>query len=139
MQVRALPVGSAEARLPSAEQPESLLPLKHIIARYERNCHGADWRRARRTCGSPAADLYSIIKTTEKLERAFVRDAIDAAQYEEACGRLIGQFKVLWSSMKDTVSSLCCAPPFCILRRFLRRAQQPANPWRSACTSSGRL
>lgn len=49
------------------------------------------------------ADLYAIIKTTEKLERAFVRDAIDAGQYEEACGKLIGQFKVLWASMKDTV------------------------------------
>lgn len=55
------------------------------------------------------ADLYAIIKTTEKLERAFVRDAINAEQYEEACGRLIGQFKVLWASMKDTVSSAALA------------------------------
>ncbi|KAG2453849.1 hypothetical protein HYH02_002056 [Chlamydomonas schloesseri] len=52
------------------------------------------------------ADLYAIIKTTEKLERAFVRDAINAEQYEEACGRLIGQFKVLWASMKDTVPNV---------------------------------
>jgi hypothetical protein len=55
------------------------------------------------------ADLYAIIKTTEKLERAFVRDAINAEQYEEACGRLIGQFKVLWASMKDTVSTAAIA------------------------------
>ncbi|KXZ55649.1 hypothetical protein GPECTOR_2g1199 [Gonium pectorale] len=53
-----------------------------------------------------AKHLYAIIKTTEKLERAFVRDAIDAEQYEEACGKLIGQFRVLWSSMKDTVPSV---------------------------------
>ncbi|EFJ46026.1 hypothetical protein VOLCADRAFT_63009 [Volvox carteri f. nagariensis] len=52
------------------------------------------------------ADLYAIIKTTEKLERAFVRDAIDAGRYEEACGKLIGQFKVLWASMKDTVPNV---------------------------------
>lgn len=56
--------------------------------------------------GHIAADLYAIIKTTEKLERAFVRDAIKAEDYEDACGRLIGQFKVLWSSMKDTVRAL---------------------------------
>ncbi|PNH01904.1 Vacuolar protein sorting-associated protein 28 2, partial [Tetrabaena socialis] len=52
------------------------------------------------------ADLYAIIKTTEKLERAFVRDAIGAEQYEEACSKLIGQFKVLWASMKDTVPNV---------------------------------
>lgn len=51
----------------------------------------------------PLPDLYAIIKTTEKLERAFVRDAISAEAYEEACSKLIGQFKVLWASMKDTV------------------------------------
>lgn len=50
------------------------------------------------------ADLYAIIKTTEKLERAFVRDAVSAEAYEEACSRLIGQFKVLWGSLKDSVS-----------------------------------
>lgn len=49
------------------------------------------------------SDLYSIIKTTEKLERAFVRDAIGADEYETACGRLITAFKVLSSSMKDAV------------------------------------
>ncbi|KAG2501592.1 hypothetical protein HYH03_000097 [Edaphochlamys debaryana] len=52
------------------------------------------------------ADLYAIIKTTEKLERAFVRDAIGAEEYEEACSKLIGQFKVLWGSMKDTVPNV---------------------------------
>lgn len=52
------------------------------------------------------ADLYAIIKTTEKLERAFVRDAISAEAYEEACSKLIGQFKVLWASMKDTVPNV---------------------------------
>lgn len=49
------------------------------------------------------ADLFAIIKTTEKLERAYVRDAVGSAEYEVACERLIQQFKVLWSAVKDQV------------------------------------
>mmetsp|Transcript_3666 Transcript_3666/g.10545 ORF Transcript_3666/g.10545 Transcript_3666/m.10545 type:complete len:209 (-) Transcript_3666:384-1010(-) len=49
------------------------------------------------------ADLFAILKTTEKLERAYVRDAISAKEYEPACEKLIGQFKTLYSSIKDTV------------------------------------
>ena len=39
------------------------------------------------------ADLYALIKTTEKLEKAFGRDAISSEAYESACLRLISQFK----------------------------------------------
>eukprot|EP00250_Pteridium_aquilinum_P008531 c18020_g1_i1 orf=198-833(+) len=49
------------------------------------------------------ADLFAIIKTTEKLEKAYVRDVISPADYEPACTKLIAQFKTLWSSLKDTV------------------------------------
>lgn len=52
------------------------------------------------------ADLYAIIKATEKLERAYVRDDVPAKEYEAACEKLIAQFKTLWSSMRDLVPSI---------------------------------
>lgn len=52
---------------------------------------------------SLAADLYAILKCTEKLERAYVRDGVTAKEYEGQCEKLIAQFKMLWGSMKETV------------------------------------
>ncbi len=52
------------------------------------------------------ADLFAILKATEKLERAYVRDAISAKDYEPACEKLIAQFKTLWESLRDTVGLL---------------------------------
>jgi ESCRT-I complex subunit VPS28 len=49
------------------------------------------------------ADLYAILKCTEKLERAYVRDGVTAKEYEGQCEKLIAQFKMLWGSMKETV------------------------------------
>ena len=49
------------------------------------------------------ADLYAIIKTTEKLERAYVRDIISAQDYEPACQKLIAQLTTLWGGMRQTV------------------------------------
>mmetsp|Transcript_36862 Transcript_36862/g.81990 ORF Transcript_36862/g.81990 Transcript_36862/m.81990 type:complete len:211 (-) Transcript_36862:1536-2168(-) len=49
------------------------------------------------------ADLYAIIKATEKLERAYVRDSINAEAYESACEKLIQQFKVLYGSLRTLV------------------------------------
>lgn len=46
-----------------------------------------------------------MIKSVERLERAFVRDMITAESYEPACHRLLAQFKTLWNSMRDAVSS----------------------------------
>jgi ESCRT-I complex subunit VPS28 len=48
-------------------------------------------------------DLFSIIKATEHLERAFVRDATTPEEYEKACHKLLSQFKMLKSSLKDQV------------------------------------
>ena len=57
-----------------------------------------------------SADLFAILKTTEKLERAWTQDAISAADYELACTKLIAQFKTLWGTLRDTVSVYCRAP-----------------------------
>ena len=65
---------------------------------------------------APFTDLYALLKTTEKLERAFVRDAIAPKDYTPACERLIGQYKTLWDSIRSSVRSseaacaYCCAP-----------------------------
>ncbi|KAJ3447472.1 vacuolar protein sorting 28 isoform 2 vps28 [Anaeramoeba flamelloides] len=44
-------------------------------------------------------NLYSIIKTVEYLERAYVRDAISSENYTKECGKLISQFKVALDSV----------------------------------------
>eukprot|EP00246_Nothoceros_aenigmaticus_P017068 TRINITY_DN808_c1_g1_i1.p1 TRINITY_DN808_c1_g1~~TRINITY_DN808_c1_g1_i1.p1 ORF type:complete len:214 (+),score=43.70 TRINITY_DN808_c1_g1_i1:84-725(+) len=49
------------------------------------------------------ADLFAIIKTTEKLEKAYVRDVISAKEYEPACTKLIAQFRTLKTTLRDTV------------------------------------
>ncbi|KAF5828560.1 subunit of the ESCRT-I complex [Dunaliella salina] len=49
------------------------------------------------------ADLFAILKATEKLERAYVRDAVAPEMYEKACEKLILQFKVLWGSLRHAV------------------------------------
>ncbi len=50
-----------------------------------------------------SADLFAILKTTERLERAYVRDAIGAKQYETACSKLLAQFRTLCTTLKGTV------------------------------------
>ncbi|KAI3711524.1 hypothetical protein L1987_70062 [Smallanthus sonchifolius] len=52
------------------------------------------------------AELYAIIKATEKLEKAYVRDIIPSADYEIECQKLIAHFKTLSSTLKDTVPSI---------------------------------
>lgn len=52
------------------------------------------------------AELYAIIKATEKLEKAYIRDIISPADYETECLKLIAHFKTLSSSLKDTVPSI---------------------------------
>ena len=54
-----------------------------------------------------APDLFAIVKTTEKLERAYVRDAISAKDYEPLCEKLIAQFRTLWETLRDTVQPRC--------------------------------
>jgi ESCRT-I complex subunit VPS28 len=52
------------------------------------------------------AELFAIIKATEKLEKAYVRDIISSADYEVECQKLIAHFKTLSSTLKDTVPSV---------------------------------
>ncbi|XP_057499908.1 vacuolar protein sorting-associated protein 28 homolog 2-like [Actinidia eriantha] len=52
------------------------------------------------------AELFAIIKATEKLEKAYVRDIISPAEYEPECQKLIAHFKTLASTLKDTVPSI---------------------------------
>ena len=39
------------------------------------------------------AELFAILRTTELLETAYARDALDVNEYREACSKLITQFK----------------------------------------------
>ncbi|KAK1291711.1 hypothetical protein QJS10_CPA05g00736 [Acorus calamus] len=52
------------------------------------------------------ADLYAIIKATEKLERAYVRDVVSSSDYETECLKLLAQFKTLSASLRSTVPSI---------------------------------
>jgi len=50
------------------------------------------------------ADLYSIIKATQHLEKAYVRDAIKPDDYTLACQRLIAQFKTTEAALRSDPS-----------------------------------
>ncbi|KAL3614994.1 hypothetical protein CASFOL_040655 [Castilleja foliolosa] len=52
------------------------------------------------------AELFAIIKATEKLEKAYVRDIIPPSDYETECQKLIAHFKTLSSTLKDIVPSV---------------------------------
>lgn len=49
------------------------------------------------------ADLYAIIMTSEKLEKAYVRDLIGPKDYESSCWKLIAQFNTLRTILKEQV------------------------------------
>ncbi|CAI5505718.1 unnamed protein product [Closterium sp. Naga37s-1] len=65
------------------------------------------------------ADLYAIIKTTEKLEKAYVRDLISPADYEPACAKLIGQFRTLRTALQGAVPDI---------ERFMTTSPPPLHP-----------
>ncbi|KAI4371697.1 hypothetical protein MLD38_010019 [Melastoma candidum] len=52
------------------------------------------------------AELYAIIRATEKLEKAYVRDIISPSEYETECQKLITHFKTLSSTLKDIVPNI---------------------------------
>lgn len=52
------------------------------------------------------ADLFAIIKATEKLEKAWVRDLISAKEYEPECSKLIGQFKTVKTNLEGHVDDV---------------------------------
>ncbi|KAF0683427.1 Aste57867_24551 [Aphanomyces stellatus] len=47
------------------------------------------------------SDLYAIIKTTEHLETAYVRDTITPDAYTEACTKLISQYKTAETALRN--------------------------------------
>ncbi|KAJ8478484.1 hypothetical protein OPV22_022211 [Ensete ventricosum] len=52
------------------------------------------------------ADLYAIVKTTDKLEKAYVRDLVSSAEYEAECLKLIAQYRTLHSALRGAIPSL---------------------------------
>eukprot|EP00033_Pygsuia_biforma_P000886 GCRY01001025.1.p1 GENE.GCRY01001025.1~~GCRY01001025.1.p1 ORF type:complete len:213 (+),score=32.65 GCRY01001025.1:143-781(+) len=49
------------------------------------------------------ADLFAIIATTERLERAYIKDSIPASEYTPACLKLIAQFKTARNLLEKEV------------------------------------
>jgi len=47
------------------------------------------------------ADLFAIIKTTQHLEQAYVRDCVSSEAYTEACQRLLAQFKTTEAALRS--------------------------------------
>ena len=47
------------------------------------------------------ANLFSLIRTVESLERAFVNGSVKAEDYEKHCSQLIAQFRVAERALKD--------------------------------------
>lgn len=45
------------------------------------------------------ADMYSIFVATENIEKAYIRDSINAEIYTSACSKLIAQFKTCLASL----------------------------------------
>ncbi|XP_065027526.1 vacuolar protein sorting-associated protein 28 homolog 1-like [Musa acuminata AAA Group] len=52
------------------------------------------------------ADLYAIIKTTNKLEKAYVRDLVSSVEYKVVCLKFIAQFCTLHFALYGTIPSL---------------------------------
>ncbi|CAH8360631.1 unnamed protein product [Eruca vesicaria subsp. sativa] len=52
------------------------------------------------------SELYAIIKATEKLEKAYIRDLISPSDYETECQKLIVHFKTLSATLKDLVPNI---------------------------------
>lgn len=51
-------------------------------------------------------ELCAIIKATEKVERAYIRDIISPSEYETECQKLIAHFKTLSSTLKGTILNI---------------------------------
>mmetsp|Transcript_8606 Transcript_8606/g.13957 ORF Transcript_8606/g.13957 Transcript_8606/m.13957 type:complete len:209 (+) Transcript_8606:281-907(+) len=47
------------------------------------------------------ADLYAIIKATQHLEKAYVRDAVTQDAYTSACQKLLAQFKTTEAAIRS--------------------------------------
>lgn len=49
------------------------------------------------------ADLFALIKSVDRLEKAYVRDAISAKEYQSICSNMIAKFKTLKETIRETV------------------------------------
>ena len=65
-----------------------------------------DRRALTRLAALGRPDLFALIKTTEKLERAYMRDDVPTKEYEPACEKLIAQFKTLSEAVKDKIPDM---------------------------------
>ena len=52
------------------------------------------------------ANLFALIKTVEKLEKAYVNSAVPSDRYEAACMELLAKYKTLRNTLVDTVPDM---------------------------------
>ena len=45
------------------------------------------------------ADLFALIQTLQCLEKAYIKDAVTAKEYTEACSKLLAQISVSFSDL----------------------------------------
>ncbi|CAC5421149.1 VPS28 [Mytilus coruscus] len=47
------------------------------------------------------ADLYAVINTLQSLEKAYIKDAIQAKEYTAACSKLLVQYKIAFKQVQS--------------------------------------
>jgi hypothetical protein len=52
------------------------------------------------------ANLYSIIKMIDKLEKAYVNSTVASAAYDASCAELIAKYKTLRTVTEDSVPNV---------------------------------
>lgn len=57
------------------------------------------------------ADLFALIQTLQCLEKAYIKDAVNANEYTEACSRLLAQISV-------SFGRLAIRKPLQVLKQF---------------------
>ena len=52
------------------------------------------------------ADLFALLTSLEHIETAYVRDAVQASEYQEKCFKLLGQYRTWIASNSSDIGSL---------------------------------
>lgn len=52
------------------------------------------------------AEVYSIVKTLQALEKAYIKDSITAKEYTGACSRLLAQYKAAFKQVQASYRTL---------------------------------
>lgn len=52
------------------------------------------------------AEVYSIIKTLQALEKAYIKDSITAKEYTGACSRLLAQYKAAFKQIQSNYKTV---------------------------------